>query len=323
MNILNKNVMRRILEIARYAPSVHNTQPWKVSFNKNVVTVRLDTAHSLTDGDPTGRQTYISMGIFAEAIKIGAEHNSIEVTNIKLAENGFTLTVAKAKKTTKQNKILTKNLKNRCSDRSIYRKITISPDIIENIHKCVHPKTTTISIVTEKNIIDKIADYTSKGITLAMSSPSFRKELSRYLTQPWSKSNRGISVKSLYIPYLLSILQPTMVRLGMHTKAEAVLEKKRWKSASGIVLISSSGDMPAHWFDAGMCYLKVSLAIENSGISQATSAAIIEASTFHEDVEQLIATDKRLLAVIRIGKGSKKRHYSPRLSADELLTSNR
>jgi nitroreductase len=44
-----------IIENARFAPSVHNSQPWVVSTKDNAVVVELDRQHTLGAGDPTGR----------------------------------------------------------------------------------------------------------------------------------------------------------------------------------------------------------------------------------------------------------------------------
>jgi hypothetical protein len=76
------------------------------------------------------------------------------------------------------------------------------------------------------------------------------------------------------------------------------------------------------WFEVGRSYLRASLEIEKAGLSQATSAAIVEASNFHEDVEQILGSNLRIQAIIRIGKGRKIRYRSPRVSARELLATS-
>ena len=84
-------------------------------------------------------------------------------------------------------------------------------------------------------------------------------------------------------------------------------------------MITTKGDLSDSWFAAGRRYLHVCLMLELMGISQATSAALVEASTFHEDIEAMLSTNERLQAVIRIGKGTSKRQPSPRISVSELL----
>jgi hypothetical protein len=173
----------------------------------------------------------------------------------------------------------------------------------------------------DRDVVKAAAKLTSQGIQLALSSPGFRKELSQYLVLPWSRKKRGIAVKSLHVSWLLEVMEPWLIRLGIGLKAEADLEKKRWLSASAIIVITSIGDMPKYWFEVGRTYLRVSLIVEKHSLSQATSAAVVEASDFHEDVEKLMHTKQRIQSMMRIGApGAPKRYHSPRLDAEELIT---
>ncbi len=50
------------LRAAALAPSVHNSQPWRLRISPGRVDVLLDPARRLTAADPTGREAWISMG---------------------------------------------------------------------------------------------------------------------------------------------------------------------------------------------------------------------------------------------------------------------
>src|SRR3954452_3038741 len=51
---------------AGLAPSVHNTQPWRISADMAAVEIRADRTRQLDFLDPTGRQLHISCGAAAE-----------------------------------------------------------------------------------------------------------------------------------------------------------------------------------------------------------------------------------------------------------------
>jgi nitroreductase len=80
--------LEAILELARFAPSVHNTQPWMVTLHDKTITVSIDPAHKLQDGDPTGRETIISLGIFAEALQIAAAYQGFRSMDIQVHNDG-------------------------------------------------------------------------------------------------------------------------------------------------------------------------------------------------------------------------------------------
>lgn len=314
--MLSEAEFEKLIEIARLAPSVHNTQPWIISTDRENIEVRIDKGHKLGPGDPTGRQTIISLGIFSEAINLAAEEIGFKMTETKLSNDKVILKFKKDKP--KVNEV--KFIKKRATDRSIYEKVVIDKAAEGLIKKSWSGGTLKIWVMKDESFMKELAEFTSKGIRLALSNPEFRKELSDYLVLPWSGKKRGIAVWSLYIPAILAFMQPLLLKFGFNTGQEAKLERKRWLSASAVILITTDGDLHEDWFEAGRAYLRVSLAVEKLGLSQATSAATVEAATFHEDVEKMLGTNQRLQAVLRIGKGVKNRRYSPRLSTKELIT---
>lgn len=319
MKIANDTLLD-IVDIARLAPSVHNTQPWKVHAQTDGISVKVDKAQKLTDGDPTGRQTLISLGIFTQAIIIAAKAKGLEVSSLKFSGDQAHIDFTNSRGSSDSEVGL---LKRRSTDRSVYTAAVI-PESLEMTLKTISRESNGVEVHLFKELkaIELVSDLTAKGIGLALSNPSFRGELSTYLVEPWSSKRRGISVNSLYISAWLAILQPFLVKRGWVTKQEVALEYKRWLSASGIIIITGKGDLSKYWFETGRTYLRTSLAIEASGLAQATSAAIVEASDYHEDLEKYIGTSDRILAVLRVGNGVKHRIYSPRLTAEEVITSN-
>ncbi|HUP26766.1 MAG TPA: hypothetical protein VM124_03935 [Candidatus Limnocylindrales bacterium] len=315
---LETSKVQAILEIARLAPSVHNTQPWLVRISGQDLVVSINPAHALTDGDPTGRETMISLGIFTEAIDIGARAQGLKIAAVNLKNKEVIMSMEPVALPDPKLEAA-QLLRRRHSDRSIYKPVAITPVTIALVEQA-SSEGISVQVVTDRVFIKKAADLTAKGIRLALSSPSFRKELRQYLLPSWSHRKRGISLKSLYLPRILSLWQPMMLGLGIGLGAEANLEKKRWESASGIIVICGDGDLERYWLEAGRSYLRASLAAEKAGLSQATSAALVEASNYHEDIEVLLQTNKRILAMIRIGAGSPKKVFSPRIEVADMLT---
>jgi hypothetical protein len=312
--------LEAIVDIARFAPSVHNTQPWVVTISDISIVVSIDPAHRLHDGDPTGRETIISLGIFAEAICLAAATCGLRADSVELKDELCVISFGQAHS---GDTAAVELLKQRCTDRSVYKPLTIPSAVLDTISQSRQHAGISITTATDTAMIAAVAQLTGQGIQLALSNPDFREELSQYLVTPGSHQQRGIATRSLYIPRLLQYIEPWLLKTGLTNQPEVRLEKQRWESASGLVFICSDGDLHEDWFQVGRSYLAVSLAIEKAGLSQATSAAIVEASDFHEDIEKLLGTTQRIQAILRVGQGKTHRYYSPRVSARELLaTSN-
>lgn len=311
--------LEKIVGLARLAPSVHNSQPWRVRQTGYGLEAFIDDEHRLKAGDPTGRQTVISLGIFCQAIIIAAKNQDYRLRNISFKKDTAAIKFEKGQKT-KTDIDRVNLLKSRATDRSIYSKCKINNELKKSILSAWKSNNVKVWLVDDQEFIDQLAEFTARGISIALSNPAFRRELRQYLVLPGSRKHRGISVKSLRLPYPIAVSQPTMLQYGIGTGKEAALEKKRWLSSSLVILITTKGDLHEDWFEAGRAYLEVSLRLEQLGLSQATSAATVEAATFHEDIEKMLGTNQRLQTVIRAGKGASKAQFSPRVTMQDLIT---
>lgn len=315
-----KHNLNDIVSIARLAPSAHNAQPWAVRLSGDSIYVSIARERSLGAGDPTSRQNIIGIGIFCEALLIAAESFGLKALAIEPNQKASEVKIRFNKDGARKNDKFVKLLHKRTTDRSKYHPVVLSPSVLQKIRGARGKLNAEVIISTDKPLIDRAASLTSKGMQLALSSPEFRNELSEFLLTPASRRKIGIPVRSMRVPSYLYFLQPRMVKhkLGMGTQVKQ--ELARWQSASGLVFVTTDGDMPKNWFESGRTYLRVALAIEEVGLSQATSAAIVEASDFHEEIESMLGTKSRIQCVLRIGKGSAKKIHSPRLSAKEIIT---
>jgi hypothetical protein len=66
------STMRRIVELATRAPSVHNTQPWRWRATGHVLELFADRRHQLHEADPSGRNLTISCGAALHHARVGA-----------------------------------------------------------------------------------------------------------------------------------------------------------------------------------------------------------------------------------------------------------
>ncbi|MGC4897547.1 nitroreductase [Micromonospora sp. DT31] len=64
--------LRALEPLCWRAPSAHNTQPWRLRYERWAVTVGWDPADELPAGDPTGRDLRLSLGAFVETCLIVA-----------------------------------------------------------------------------------------------------------------------------------------------------------------------------------------------------------------------------------------------------------
>ncbi len=81
--------LRRALEVARLAPSAHNTQPWKVALEGERVIVRVDPRRHLSHSDPLRRDLHLGMGAFVEALSLGLRGEGVSAAPVEPPEGAF------------------------------------------------------------------------------------------------------------------------------------------------------------------------------------------------------------------------------------------
>jgi nitroreductase family protein len=68
-----QETLRRIVELATRAPSVHNTQPWRWRATPHSLELYADRSRQLSVGDPAGRNLVISCGVALHHARIAAD----------------------------------------------------------------------------------------------------------------------------------------------------------------------------------------------------------------------------------------------------------
>lgn len=94
------SVWKNLLETARYAPSPHNVQPWRLRIvSDHTAELLIEKRRTLPKEDTTGSFIILSMGLFIEALEIVAANASLKL-DFELSQPASSFTpdqIAKAK----------------------------------------------------------------------------------------------------------------------------------------------------------------------------------------------------------------------------------
>lgn len=318
--------IREVLEYARLAPSVHNTQPWRFIVQDDTISLAVARERLLGAGDPTSRESWLSFGICLEAILQAAKGLGMSATITELQGAALSDVIATIKITpatvSTQPEIL-KALKNRHTHREHMDPITIPESLIKSCQQAVTDlEGVDVFFMQDKSSIDRVADFTFKAMLLALSNPDFRKELYDFVHYNWSPARTGMHGYTQGEGTIGSWFGKLSIKFGIGLQARARHDQERIKDASALVFIGTTGDVPSFWLRAGQAYLRVALEITKAGLAQGTLAAPIEAASFHEDIEKILGTSMRLQTMLRLGKAVHPVRSSPRLDVDELTVTS-
>lgn len=310
-------------QYAALAPSVHNLQPWAIRLIKNKLVVSVYKSQATKDSDATGRQTWISIGCFVENLVQAAFACGMKTSIVKQDYTNDEIVIEFGPSKHQVNQSILANMEARVSNRNKFSPITLAP----KQRKLLEATSQGLSgaklfIGSDKKTIEKVAMLTRQAIALALSMPRFKKELGQTFRNNMSKRKTGIPGHALGRGLIGSFIEPLRYQYLTVAPKESEKEFERVKASAGIMFITTTGDVAKYWLQAGRLYERVALLLAEFGISQATIAATVEAPDFHQEIEKHIGTKNRLQAVIRYGKSSKYIAPSPRLSVEDIFTSN-
>lgn len=314
--------IKDVLAYARLAPSVHNTQPWRFTTTKDTVALSVAPQRMLQAGDPTQRELWLSLGACLETLLQASLGLGYEATITRLQTKSLSKSIAilHFKPINHKESPILSAIKNRVSYRGKMYPVTLKDDFFTPLNSTAADLSdVSIMTLTDTTKIHRVAELTYKGMSLAMSSPEFRTELSELVHPNWTKAHVGMPGYTLNRGLLGSAWEKWSIKHGFSLDAKARKDQQKIEEASCLIFIATSGDIPSFWLTAGRTYMRVALEIEKAGFAQSTLAAPIEAASFHEDIEKLLHTSYRIQAMIRVGGArSRKRNAAPRLTLEEL-----
>lgn len=319
-----EDILRQLIAYAHQAPSVHNTQPWQFRIRDNIVEVQIASERVLVEGDPTKRELWLSLGACIENLFQAATVLGLKIIdasyNFSASDGNFAQLALSKKVETKNDQRKLDAINNRHSDRRVFLEKKVPKPVLREIESSAAYDGIRVVVTTDLAIREKTANLVAKGMTLALSSPDFRQELNHLVHVNWSPAKLGLHGYVLNQSLLGSICEKLALKAGLGIKKHAKDEATLFRNGPALIFVFSKGDVPEFWFTAGRAYEAALLKATELGLAQSTSAAVVEAADFHEDVEKLLGTTMRLQAIVRVGYVAKplKRH-SPRLPLEAVL----
>ncbi|PIT98209.1 MAG: hypothetical protein COT71_01935 [Candidatus Andersenbacteria bacterium CG10_big_fil_rev_8_21_14_0_10_54_11] len=293
------------------APSAHNTQPWKFRVNGDKLDIFVDWDRHLHISDPDHRQLYVSLGCAVTNAAIAARHwdMAARITYFPQGE-GEDQPVARVILRDGYTDPNTKTVANelfaaiaeRRTDRSLYDAHPLTAAEKAQLPAAQHPQ---VIFIEDRDIINHIARLSELGTEHTLSRKDFKQELSHWVRNNWTRQPDGMPGYAMGMPAPVSLLSRLMVRMAPIHKQEAPKTRLQIESASALAVITSTGDTPAQWLEAGRVLEQLWLEAAVAGLAVMPQVAAIEAGEdVRRQLQRAINSDQLPQSIIRIGRSS-------------------
>jgi len=316
------------------AASTHNAQPWRFQLDprKNAIYVSVDDAYVLPESDPSGRQSFVSVGCALENILLAAESYDVSARveycqklalhPVPAAEIQLT---ARSNASSKVGDLL-EAMKKRTMNRSPYQQgKAVTSVLLDGIRKRASVLGVGVDLVSNDAERLAIALLQEKGDSAAIGNLAFRNELADYLLPNTWEGGRGMVGKN----FGMTDEQAVGINELMRSSGDLPQEVMQGFSSAGkqafiespvILVISVKEETAANWIKAGQLLQYTAVHAAQLGVSIAVHAALTEMGTLPKALANVLGRKESPVVVARLGYaiGDPPPH-SPRIPLQEIL----
>lgn len=266
-------VVRRVVELACRAPSVHNTQPWRWRIDGSRVELRADRGRQLVISDPMGRNLMLSCGAALHHVQVAATGLGLSAAVSRFPDPDdldllAVVDLAEASPPAPDAVDDLEALEQRQTDRRRFTSWPVPEERLSHLGSIaerwgarVLPLTGASARAIVERLVDQALDIQSEDARLIDEQ------------RQWVAHSSEDGVPQASLPRQV---HPGERRDRFGRGAQDVRDRRPVESSDGVLAICTSVDTPAAWLDAGETLSALWLRATRDGFSLVPLSQVIE-----------------------------------------------
>jgi hypothetical protein len=292
-----------LVHYATLAANSHNAQAWRFREAGRGVAIRPDMDRALPVADGDHHHLYASLGCAAENLMLaaGAAGRSSAMEFVAGGEGRVEIALGEAGPT---DPLFEAILARQCT-RSDYDGSPVPSDDLAALEAAANVEGAEVMLLTDPARVEPVLELILAANAAQVADPAFAAEL-----KSWLRFNARAAIKSgdgLYAacsgnPTLPDFLGRFLFDRFFTVKAENDRYARQVRSSSGLAVIHSDRDDPAHWVQAGRSYQRFALQATALGLRHAHLNQPVEVASVRPQLQNLLGLgDRRPDMVLRFG----------------------
>jgi nitroreductase len=327
-------IWSELLELARWAPSPHNIQPWRVRpLSDGAAELLCASDRLLPDTDPSGRFIEVGLGIFVETLAIAARARGTDVTaefvhQPLVAGNGQLLPVGRLELVPFEGEepLEPELILERRTSRIPYDGRAVEPSAIDRLQAVTADAGHTLTCSSDPALVEFVLDLNRETLFFDLSDTRARREVGRWLRFTRADAERrrdGFSPAALAFPgwLLYAFFHGRAFDVPVLRSIRDALYMRTMRGTRNVAWIQGAFGEPAEWIGAGRMLARLWLTMTQLGLHLHPFGSIITNADASRRVRERIPhdpADGELWLIMRLGYGAQPPR-SLRLEVDELL----
>ena len=301
-------VARYVVAAAVWAPSVHNTQPWRFTADGQQISLHADAERQLTVADPHGREMMISCGaaLFTALLALRSL-GYIPQTSV-LPDPGQPLLVARVNwdrgaACTELEQALFGQVRQRRTHRGGFDLVPLPPGLLATLREGAARHRAMLRIVADDGRRAMLAAAVAEAERAERLDSERARELARWAPAPGSAATDGVPPASY--PARAEHTDPDFPgRDFAHGRGWGLppLSTAPWPRSAGVAgLLTTADDCQVDWINAGQALQRILLTASTVGVAAGLHTQPLELDWLRESIRTRLSDGAYPQMVLRFG----------------------
>jgi nitroreductase len=291
-------------ELAVLAPSVHNSQPWRLELQPDRLLIRADRSRQLTAMDPAGRELVLSVGaaLFNARVALAADGWAADVDRIPDGGDADLLVVVRPLDAAPDHALaaLAPAVPRRRTNRRAFIREEVPDQVLSDLSAATAAEgALLVPVITEEHR-RLLARLTQQADRIQNADPAYRAELRRWTSL---RPEDGDGVPASVVPRVDGRQHDDLPIRDFDTSGAGALPAQ---TASGIdqtlTLLATRTDDPLAWLRCGEAMQRVLLELTGLGWSAGPLTQAVEVPLTRTQLRSALTWDAHPQLLLCIGR---------------------
>ncbi|MFC4061597.1 Acg family FMN-binding oxidoreductase [Planomonospora corallina] len=298
--------LRRAVEAAVWAPSVHNTQPWTFTIEGGEIRLAADPDRRLTIGDPEGRELLIGCGAALHNARLTLRRLGYEPLVRVLPDPDRPSLLATVRpgedvRPDEHTRLLHAQIEHRRTHRAGFTDLPVPGRLVEDLADQGAAEGAHLRVVRSESTVKVLSALTTAAQEVQAQDRVFSLEVVRWARPPGSPRRDGVPAQGY--PRRARRTDPPFAQRdyarghGWGNDADQFVST----SAGVVAVLTTPGDSRTDWITAGQALQRVLLHAYAHGISAAFHSQALEMFHLREFVRQELCSGEHPQMIMRLG----------------------
>lgn len=300
--------LRRAAVRATLAPSVHNTQPWRLYLRSDALRLQADRTRQLAVLDPTARQLTISCGcaLMNARVSMAADNLAVRIERFPDPQQKDVLAAITviADRGSEESELveLDRVLEQRQTNRRRFVDDEVPESVLEVLEKAAAAEGAELFAVRRPDHRVAVAALSQHADAIENLNPAYRAELRAWTTDDPARRD---GVPGAAVPHVDADTDDEIPIRDFDTRGSGGLPARTRSSRDQcLVLLCTAGDTPRDWLRAGEALERVLLEITAHGYVATPLTQVTEVPSTRAQLRSELGLVGYPHVLLRIGKAA-------------------